>query len=92
MTPTVTQSVHYRHGSVTLEGFLAYGGAVDGKRPVVLIVHDWDGIDQYEQLRAEMVANLGYLAFAVDIYGKGVRPKTHEESAAEASKYTRTRL
>lgn len=87
VTPTVTQSVDYRHGSATLEGFLAYGGAPDGKRPVVLLVHDWDGIDDYERLRAEMVANLGYLAFAVDSYGKGVRPKTREESAAEASKY-----
>jgi dienelactone hydrolase len=77
----------YADGDQKLEGFFAYDEAVPGKRPAVLIVHDWNGLDAYEQSRARQLAELGYVAFAVDIYGQGVRPKDAKESAAEAAKY-----
>ncbi|BCR04346.1 dienelactone hydrolase [Desulfuromonas versatilis] len=47
--------------------------------PLVVIVHDWDGLNDYEVKRAEMLAGMGYAVFAVDLFGKGVRPTTTEE-------------
>lgn len=76
----------YKEGSTTLEGYVA-APAGSTKRPVVLIVHDWNGQDEYERGRARQIAELGYIGFAVDIYGKGVRPKNQQESSAEATKY-----
>jgi dienelactone hydrolase len=55
------------------------------------VVHEWDGLGDYAKMRADMLAKLGYVAFAADIYGKGVRPKGPQESGAEASKYGRDR-
>src|SRR5205823_3085751 len=66
-----TESVDYKQGDTPLEGWLAYDGGVKGKRPGVLVVHQWKGLTDYEKKRAEMLAKLGYVAFAVDIYGKG---------------------
>lgn len=57
------------------EGYVAYRDQGRGKRPGVLIVHDWDGLTSYEQRRARQLAELGYVALAVDVYGKGVRPE-----------------
>ena len=86
-----TEPVAYKHGDTVLEGFLAYDDSVKGPRPAVLIVHQWKGLGDYEKKRAEMLAQLGYNAFAVDIYGKGVRPKDSGEAGAEAGKYKRDR-
>lgn len=82
-----TEVIEYKHGDVTLEGFLAYDDAVNGKRPTVLIVHQWKGLGPYEKKRAEMLAQMGYAAFAVDIYGKGVRPQAPADAGAMAGKY-----
>lgn len=83
----VTQAVEYKQGDTTLEGFLAYDDAIAGKRPGVLIVHQWLGLTDYEKQRAEQIAALGYVAFCADIYGKGVRPKDTKEAGVEATKY-----
>ena len=92
MSPAIhTETVAYKHGDTVLEGFLAYDDSVKGPRPAVLIVHQWKGLGDYEKKRAEMLAQLGYNAFAVDIYGKGVRPKDSGEAGAEAGKYKRDR-
>ena len=82
----VTKSVEYREGDTVLEGYLAYE---PGRAPLpgVLIVHQWKGLGIYEKQRAQMLARLGYVAFAADIYGKGVRPTTAAEAGAQASKY-----
>ncbi|GAB4255495.1 MULTISPECIES: dienelactone hydrolase family protein [Deferrisoma] len=69
----VTRSVEYRHGDAVLEGYLAYDDAVAGKRPGVLVVHEWWGLNEYTRMRTEQLARLGYVAFAADIYGKGKR-------------------
>ncbi|MDX1953811.1 MAG: dienelactone hydrolase family protein [Verrucomicrobiota bacterium] len=82
-----TESVDYKQGDTTLEGYLAYDKSVSGKRPGVLIVHQWKGLSAYEKKRAEMLAKMGYAVFAVDIYGKGIRPSDPKLAGAEAGKY-----
>ncbi|MEK6679640.1 MAG: dienelactone hydrolase family protein [Nitrospirota bacterium] len=82
-----TEMVEYKQGDAVLEGYLAYDDAVKGKRPGVLIVHEWMGVNPYVKKRAEQLAKLGYVAFAADIYGKGVRPKNSDEAASESKKY-----
>ena len=86
-----TETVEYQLGDTTLAGFLAYDDAIKGARPGVLIVHQWKGLTDYEQKRAEMLAKLGYVAFCADIYGKGVRPTTPQTAGAEAGKYKSNR-
>jgi dienelactone hydrolase len=83
----VMKTVEYRQGSTILEGYLAYDDAITGKRPGVLLVHEWTGLGNYIRKRAEQLARLGYVAFAADIYGKGVRPKAPEEAGKVAGKY-----
>jgi dienelactone hydrolase len=83
----VTATVEYKQGGTTLQGHLAYDDAISGKRPGVLVVHQWMGLTDYEETRAVMLAHLGYVAFCADIYGKGVRPQSIQEAGAEAAKY-----
>ena len=82
-----TQTVEYKDGATVLQGFLAYDTSFSGKRPAVLVVHQWKGLTEYEQKRCEMLAKQGYVAFAVDIYGKGIRPTTVQDAGAQAGKY-----
>jgi dienelactone hydrolase len=82
-----TEVVEYRHGGAVLEGYLAYDDAQAGPRPAVLVVHEWMGLGPYAKRRAEQLAQLGYLAFAADMYGKGVRAKDHDEAAKLAGIY-----
>ncbi|MBI5749011.1 MAG: dienelactone hydrolase family protein [Nitrospinae bacterium] len=82
-----TEVVEYKQGDTVLEGYIAYDDAIKGKRPGVLIVHEWMGVNNYVKKRAEQIVKLGYVAFAADIYGKGVRPKNRDEAAAESKKY-----
>lgn len=88
----VARSIEYKSADgTTLEGYVAYQDDVQtrariAKRPLVLIVHDWDGLDEYEMSRARQIAGLGYVGLAVDVYGKGVRP-TGETRGATAGKY-----
>ncbi len=86
-----TQVVEYKHGNVVLEGFLAYDDALSGKRPGVLIVHEWTGVGDYVKGRARQLAKLGYVAFAADIYGKGIRPNNPTDAGKEATKYRSNR-
>ena len=83
----VTRTIDYKQGDTTLEGYLAYDDSISGKRPGVLVVHQWMGLTDYEKHRAEQLAQLGYVAFCADIYGKGVRPKDTSEAGAQAGKY-----
>jgi dienelactone hydrolase len=66
-----TQTVRYNDGDVSLQGYFAWDDAIKGKRPAVLVVHEWWGLNDYARKRANMLARLGYLAFALDMYGKG---------------------
>ncbi|WP_210466166.1 dienelactone hydrolase family protein [Rufibacter roseolus] len=82
-----TQLVEYKEGATTLEGYLAYDATKKGKLPAVLVVHEWNGLSDYTKKRCDQLARMGYVAFAADIYGKGVRPTTPEAMGAEAGKY-----
>lgn len=83
--------VEYKQGGVTLEGWQAHDDAKPGKRPAVLVVHQWKGLTDYEKKRAEMLAQLGYNVLCVDIYGRGIRPANPKDAGAEAGKYKSNR-
>lgn len=87
----VTKAVEYKHGEAVLEGFLAYDDAVQGKRPGVVVVHEWKGLGDYAKDRAKQLAGLGYTAFAIDMYGKGIYAKDHEEAALFSGLYRNDR-
>ena len=82
-----TETIEYKQGDATLEGYLVYDDAIVSKRPGVLIVHQWKGAGDYEKKRAEMLARLGYVAFVADIYGKGIRPQSMQDASTQAAKY-----
>jgi dienelactone hydrolase len=87
----VSKTVEYKQGDAVLEGVSVYDDAIQGKRPAVLVVHQWKGLGDYEKKRAEMLAKLGYNVFAADIYGKGIRPQSPQAAGAEAGKYKHDR-
>ncbi len=68
----VSQNVEYKHKDTVLEGYLAYDDTAKGKRPGVLVVHEWWGLNDYVRTRVDKLAKLGYVAFALDMYGKGI--------------------
>lgn len=78
-----TEIVEYRDGDVTLEGFVAWDDARTGA-PGVLVVHQWMGLTDYEKSRCRQLAELGYVAFAADIYGKGIRPDNPQDAGKQA--------
>ncbi len=81
--------MEYKDGDVVLEGYVSKP-MQDVVAPVVLIVHQWSGLSDYEKMRADQLAALGYVAFAVDIYGKGNRPSP-ENRGAMAGKFKNDR-
>ena len=82
-----TADVEYRLDGTELRGYLAVDSASTERRPGVLLIHDWLGVAPYVQVRAQMLARLGYLAFAADIYGAGIRPSTQEAPKVAGSFY-----
>ena len=64
-------AVEYSADTVKMNGYVAYDANVEGKRPVVLVVPEWWGLTDYPRMRAKQLAQLGYLAMAVDMYGNG---------------------
>ncbi len=87
-----TQTVDYKHGNTALTGYLAYDGNMTGKRPGVLLVHRRDGMTDFTREHADMIAKLGYVVLAADIFGKGVLPKDIPEMQMETAKYNKDRL
>ena len=86
-----TKEVEYQHGDTKLLGYLAYDDAQQGKRPGVVVVHEWMGHNEYARKRAEQLAGLGYVAFAIDMYGKGVRAKDAKEASQMAGRFKNDR-
>jgi len=74
------EEVSYQAGDTTLKGYIAYDAKQQGKRPGVLVVHEWWGHNEYVRNRAHMLARMGYTALAVDMYGDG-KSATHPEDA-----------
>ncbi len=83
----ITKSIEYKDGDTVLQGFLAYDGSGKKVRPGVLVFHEWTGLSDYEKGRAIQLAKLGYVAFAADIYGKGIHAKDMKEAGSLATKY-----
>ena len=79
-----TETVEYRAGETTCRGYLAYDDAVTAKRPGVIVVHEWWGLNDYPKQRAEQLAQLGYVAFCADMYGDGKTTRDAKEAAALA--------
>ncbi len=69
-----TADLDYDLDGTALRGYLAFDGARPERRPGVLVVHDWGGVGEYVEVRSQMLARLGYVALAADIYGVDVRP------------------
>jgi dienelactone hydrolase len=78
----VTRSVSYTQDGVPLVGYLAYDDTVSGKAPGVLVVHEWWGLNAYARGRAEKLARLGYMAFALDMYGQGKSTQHPDQAGA----------
>ena len=78
----VGKTIDYEHEGVKLQGYMAWDDASDEKRPGILVVHEWWGLNDFARGRAEQLAKLGFVAFALDMYGKG-KVTTHPEEASE---------
>ncbi len=74
------ENVTYTVNGVLLKGYVAYDQNVKGKRPAVLVVHEWWGLNEYPKMRARMLAELGYIAMAVDIFGDGKTAANPQEA------------
>lgn len=77
----VSNTVDYLDGEEVLEGFFAYDDSIKGSRPGVLVSHAWGGRDEFVADKAKKLANLGYVGFALDMYGKGKRGSSVEENS-----------
>jgi dienelactone hydrolase len=80
-----SEAVTYHDGSTALQGYLVYDDAVAGQRPGVLVAHEWWGLNDYPKHRADMLAQLGYIAFALDMYGNGYVATTQPDAQAKAT-------
>ena len=76
----VTRTVEYGQDGTVMRGFLAYDDGLKGKRPGVLVVHEWWGLNDFARERAVKLAGLGYVALAADMYGNGVITSNAEEA------------
>jgi dienelactone hydrolase len=81
-----SETVEYKDGDTLLKGYLVFDGALQGKRPGAILVHEWWGLNDYAKQRAEMLAELGYVAFAVDMYGDQKVTEHAEEAKAWMTK------
>ena len=82
-----TRLLEYKEGNTALEGWIAYDTAISGRRPGVLVAHQWKGLTAYEKKRAEMLAQLGYVVLCADVYGKGIRADNPTDAAKLANQY-----
>ncbi|WP_028022762.1 dienelactone hydrolase family protein [Enterovibrio calviensis] len=83
------ESVDYQSGGMALEGY--YAKAEGTPKGSVLLIHDWDGLTEYEEKRVNMLSKMGYNTFAVDLYGKGNRPVETNAKKAETGKLYKDR-
>ena len=81
----VTRTVEYQHEGQALKGYLAYDDARSGPRPGILVVHEWWGLNDYTRSRTRQLAEMGYVAFAPDMFGDGKTTRDPKEAQAWAS-------
>jgi dienelactone hydrolase len=77
----VTKTIDYKHAAASLEGNLVYDSSATGKRPAVLVAHELGPINPVAKAKANQIARLGFVAFAIDLFGKGIAPKDAAEAA-----------
>lgn len=85
----VSHDLDYAADGIAFRGYIARPGG-EGRHPGILVVHDWLGVTDYVRMRCDMLARLGYVAFAADVYGADVRPGP-DEAAAVAGGFYRDR-
>lgn len=76
-----TEKISYKEGDAELEGHVVHDDSVAGKKPLVLVAHAWAGQSDFERNKAEKLAGLGYVGFALDMYGKGILGQSVEENS-----------
>lgn len=81
------EPLEYKEGDTVLEGYVAWDDAHAGPRPGVLVIHDWMGPGPFTRGKARELAAMGYVALAVDVYGKSVRPANQEEASRLAGQF-----
>jgi dienelactone hydrolase len=86
-----TKKVEYKFDGITFVGHLYWDDASKEKRPGVLVVHEWWGLDDYAKMRAEMLARMGYVAFACDMYGDG-KVTEHPDDARKMATLVRNNV
>lgn len=87
-----TEKIDYKDGETLLEAYAAYDQTNNGKRPAILIAHDWSGKNDFACRKAEKLAELGYVGFAIDMFGKGKLGKTKEEKSALMQPFMEDRM
>lgn len=81
----VIKTIAYDHDGQKLQGYLAYDDAQGGPRPGVLVIHEWWGLNDYTKMRTRQLAEMGYVAFAADMYGEGKTTRDPKEAQAWSS-------
>ena len=81
------EAVTYTVGSTTMNSYVAYDDTKKGPRPIVLVLPEWWGLTEYPRIRATMLAEMGYLAMAVDVYGGGKTANSPEEAQQAAGPF-----
>src|SRR6478752_928009 len=87
-----TSNYIYHHGEQELHGFLAYDDTTDAPRPAVLVAHDWSGRGEFACRKAKLLAEMGYLGFALDMYGHGRTGITTDEKKGLMQPFVSDRL
>ena len=87
MTDTLGKKFEYTVGSEHFVGYAAKAAKFNSSKPVVYVIQDWNGVDAHEEDVVEKLAHAGFTAFAIDIYGKGVRPRDVKGCSGESGKY-----
>jgi dienelactone hydrolase len=86
-----TKTIEYQHDGTVFRGYLAWDEAIEGQRPGVLVVHEWWGLNDYARQRARQLAELGYVAFAADMYGEG-KTVDHPQEAGQMAAQVRANV
>ena len=84
----IGKPAEYKSDNVSMKGYLVYDNKINKKRPGVLVLHEWWGQDENVRKRAQMLAQMGYTALVVDMYGDGITAKDPEEAAKHAKEIT----
>lgn len=83
----VQQDIIYRIDTLKMDGFVVYDNKIEGRRPAVLVIPEWWGLNDYAKRRANELAELGYIAMAVDMYGNGQRGADPQAAGALATPF-----